>query len=299
MPINSAMMAMCVAEFALWTLLGFLFWKKMLHHRFPAMGYYLALRVISMPVILALLYIQTQPWGRSSTPAYFTYYWLYSYVYFAVYIASAVLLFFVCIEVFRSALSAFPGLLKFGTVIFRWAILASVIVSLSTISFEHRGILVIPEISTRLMRSVSIVELCLLAFLCLSMNALHLSVRDMAFGIAVGFGLMSSSDFIFASFWTAHHTSLNDPLQFVSEAVILLSLGIWVTYAVLPEPARKPIVMPVNSTIYRWNEIASALGHTGTQVAVQQPANGFFLTDVEKVVEKVLTRNLKGRESES
>jgi hypothetical protein len=57
--------------------------------------------------------------------------------------------------------------------------------------------------------------------------------------------------------------------------------------------------MPVNSTIYRWNEIASALGHTGTQVAVQQPADSFFLTDVEKVVEKVLSKNLKRRESES
>jgi hypothetical protein len=34
-------------------------------------------------------------------------------------------------------------------------------------------------------------------------------------------------------------------------------------------------------------------------VAVQQPANGFFLTDVERVVEKVLARNLKDRESES
>jgi hypothetical protein len=31
---------------------------------------------------------------------------------------------------------------------------------------------------------------------------------------------------------------------------------------------------------------------------VQQPANAFFLTDVESVVEKVLTRNLKKRESE-
>jgi hypothetical protein len=57
--------------------------------------------------------------------------------------------------------------------------------------------------------------------------------------------------------------------------------------------------MPVNSTIYRWNEIASALGHTGTQVAVQQPASSFFLTDVESVVDRVLTRNLKKRESES
>ena len=148
------------------------------------------------------------------------------------------------------------------------------------------------------MRSVSILELCLLAFLCLSMNALRLSVRDMAFGISLGFGLMSSSDFIVASF-LSRNTSLTDPLQFVSESVILLALGTWIAYAALPEPARQPVMMPVNSSIFRWNEIASALGHTGTQVAVQQPASGFFLTDVEKVVEEVLNRNLKGRESET
>jgi hypothetical protein len=72
-----------------------------------------------------------------------------------------------------------------------------------------------------------------------------------------------------------------------------------VVYCALPEPARKPVVMSANSAIYRWNEIASALGHPGTQVAVQQPANSFFLTDVEDVVEKVISRNLKDRESES
>jgi len=32
---------------------------------------------------------------------------------------------------------------------------------------------------------------------------------------------------------------------------------------------------------------------------VPQTASGFFLTDVEKVVEDVLSRNLKSRESES
>ena len=73
----------------------------------------------------------------------------------------------------------------------------------------------------------------------------------------------------------------------------------WVAYCALPEPVRKPMVMPANSTIYRWNEIASALGHTGTQVAVQQPASSFFLTDVEKVVDKVLTRNLRESETKS
>jgi hypothetical protein len=146
------------------------------------------------------------------------------------------------------------------------------------------------------MRSVSILELCLLGFLCLSMNALRLSVRDLAFGISLGFGVMSANDFIVVSL-ISRFTALTAPLQFVYESVILLSLGTWVAYFALPEPARKPVLMQVNSTIYRWNEIASALGHPGTQVAVQ-PAGSFFLSDVERVVEKVLNRNFKDRESE-
>lgn len=285
-----AMSVMSVAEFALWATLALLFWKKGLVHRFPAMGAYLVLHVVSTPVLLALLYAQSQPWGGRALGGYF-------FGYFAIYIASAVLLLFICMEVFRSALTAFPGLLRIGIVIFRWAILVSVIVTFSSISFLHRGILVIPDIAYGLMRAVSILELCLLAFLCLSMNALRLSVRDMAFGLALGFGLMSANDFAFSSLISAH-TSLTAPMQLMYESLVLIALAVWVTYCALPELARKPIVMPAGSAIYRWNEIASALGHTGTQVAVQQPANGFFLTDVEKVVDKVLTRNLKGRESE-
>jgi hypothetical protein len=57
-------------------------------------------------------------------------------------------------------------------------------------------------------------------------------------------------------------------------------------------------MVPAHSTILRWNEIATALGHTGTQVAVQ-PAEGFALTDVERALEGVLARNLKNRESET
>jgi hypothetical protein len=205
-----------------------------------------------------------------------------------------VLLFFVCIEVFRSALSAFSGLQRLGTVVFRWAALASVIVSLSTLTLEHSRALMITHIATGLMRSVSILELCLLAFLCLSMNTLRLSLRDMAFGISLGFGLMSANDFIVGAL-LARNTSLTGPLQLVYESVILVLLGIWIGYAALPEPARQPLVMPVNSILLRWNEIASVLGYTGTQVAVQ-PAGGFILTDVERVAERMPIRNLKYRE---
>jgi hypothetical protein len=291
MPVNFAMSLMSMAEFALWSTLGLLFWKKGLHRRFPAMSAYLALRVSAMPVLLLLLFGQSQHWLHDLCfPAYFFLYW-------GVYIASAVLLYFVCLEVFRSALSSFTGLMKTGVVVFRWAAVVSVIVSVASTSFTHRGFMMLPDFADGIMRSVSILALCLLAFLCLSMNALRFSFREMGFGIALGFGIMSSNDFILASL-VSRNSSLNAPLQYVYESITLVAMGIWAVYFALPEPARSPVVMPANSTIYRWNEIASALGH-GTQVAVQQPANGFFLSDVEKVVEKVLNRNLKNSESES
>jgi hypothetical protein len=277
-------------EFLLWATLAYLFWTRKLHRRFPAMAGYLVLHVVSTPVLLVMLYLQTLPWGRSLFGAYF-------FGFYGVYISSAVLLFFVSMEVFRSALSAFPGLMKFGIVIFRWAVLASVIVTVSTIPY-HRGIFMIPDIAFGLMRSVSILELCVLGFLCLSMNALRLPVRDMAFGIALGFGLMSTNDLV-GSAIIKLYSSLTEPFQFIYQSVVLATLGMWAVYSALPEPVRKPMVVPANSTIYRWNEIASALGHTGTQVAVVQPASSFFLTDVEKVVDKVLTRNLRESETKS
>ncbi len=278
-------------EFLLWATLAYLFWRRKLYRRFPAMGSYLALHVVSTPVLLSLLAFSSQPWGRLLVGAYF-------FGFYGVYIASAILLFFIAMEVFRSALSAFSGLMKFGLVIFRWAVLASVLVTFSTVSFSHRGVMVIPDIAYGLMRQVSILEICLLAFLCFSMNALRLPVRDMAFGIALGFGMLAANDLVGAAL-VKLNSSFSDPFQFVYQAVVLVTIGMWIAYGALPEPVRKPMVVPANSTIYRWNEIASALGHTGTQIAVVQPAGSgsFFLTDVEKVVDKVLTRNL--RESET
>jgi hypothetical protein len=293
MPSNLAMSAMNVAEICLWASLALLFWKKGYHSRFPATTSYLVLHAISAAFLLLVLRLEVTPWGQSQHLGM-----LYFFSYFAIYAASAILLFFICIEIFRSALAAFPGITKLAIVIFRWAAAVSVIVSLTSIPYTHRGIHILADVSYGLMRSVSVLELCLLAFLCLSMSALRMTVRDLAFGIALGFGVMSASDFILSS-WISRVTSLTDPVEFIVESLILATLAMWVVYSVLPEPAAKPVLVAANSTIYRWNEIASALGHTGTRVAVHQPANSFFLSDVERVVDKVLARNMNGRESET
>jgi hypothetical protein len=283
---------MTAAEFLLWAALGYIFWSKKLQKRFPAMSTYLGIRVFSMPILFGAFYLQSRP-GQAAFffPVYFYSYW-------AVYIASAITLFLICTELFRTALAGFSGLMRFGIVIFRWAAIVSAVSSLASLSFAHKGILIIPEIGYGLMRTVSIVELCLLAFLCLAMNALQLSVRDLVFGIALGFGMMSSSDFIVASLMP-RYTDFGAAFQYVGEGMILATLLLWAVYVAVPERARQPIVVAANSTIYRWNEIASALGHKGTKVAVPAPANSFFLSDVEKVVDKVLTRNLRESETNS
>lgn len=286
---------MSAVEAVLWIALAAFFWflGKGLYRRFPAMSCYLALRAVLTPLLMLALHAEAQPWGHQFHAGQ-----IYYLGFFINYLASTILLFFICIEVFRSALSAFPGISKLAIVIFRWAAVVAVIVSLTSISYTHKGLLMVADVTYGLVHSVSVLELCLLAFLCLSMNALRMTVRDIAFGIALGFGLMCSGDFILASL-SARIASLSDPAQYLYEGVTLATLVIWMVYCILPEPVRKPVLMPASSTIYRWNEIASALGHTGTKVAVQQPSNSFFLSDVERVVEKVLARNMKGRENES
>jgi len=83
-----------------------------------------------MPALPLLLHGQMFTGHKFCTAAYFYFYWA------SVYSERCIAL-FVCIEVFRSALSAFSGLQRLGTVVFRWAALVAVLVSLSTLSFER------------------------------------------------------------------------------------------------------------------------------------------------------------------
>ena len=187
---------------------------------------------------------------------------------------------------------------NFGIVIFRWAAVASVIVSLASVSYAHKGILIIPEIALGLMRSVSVLELCLLAFLCISMNALQVV------GARPGF-------------W--------DCTRFRNALGQRLYLGPAVS-GIGPSPIRCSLCtrrdpdspwrcgFPTSScqsrSGNRWWFRPTRRSIAGTRLrrhsAIREPrspsygrASSFFLTDVEKVVDKVLTRNLHESESKS
>jgi hypothetical protein len=56
-------------------------------------------------------------------------------------------------------------------------------------------------------------------------------------------------------------------------------------------------VIQADSTIFRWNEIASRFGHGGTKVAVT--SNSFLVSDVEEMAATLLSRNLGKSEADS
>ena len=58
----------------------------------------------------------------------------------------------------------------------------------------------------------------------------------------------------------------------------------WVAYCALPEPARKPVVMPANSTILAGTRLPPRWATPEPRLPCSRPS-GFFLTDVEKAVE--------------
>jgi hypothetical protein len=266
------------------------FFRPSLRQRFPWMFSYLCVRAITGVIIEFLLFGPLIASPEIYTKAYFVVHW-------TSYLLSAGLLFLCCLDVYRQALAPLPGLVRLGSTVFRWAAIASLLVTATTFTSVNAGPGMFIKIAVQLMRCVSTSELCLLAFLLLSMKAIALSPRSRPFGIAVGLGMIAAIDCAVSSF-AVLQVGINPVVQTSFEFAGLLTLVLWIVYAVMPEPARKPVTARADSTIYKWDQIASALGHKGAQV-VLQPTPSFFLVDVEKAVDRAFVRTLKSKESQS
>ena len=266
------------------------FLRPGLRKQYPWLSSYLCLRAVTGVIVDFLLYGPLLANPMTYTKIYFLVQW-------SNFVISAILLFLSCLDVYKQAMAPLPGLVRMGTTVFRWAALASLLVTATTLTSISSGPQALVQIGMQMMRCVWTAELCLLAFLILSMKSLGLSPRSRPFGMAMGLGMMAAIDCIEFGIG-GMRLSLSPSIQTVFEAATVLTLCLWIAYSTIPEPTRKPITVAVNSAIYKWDQIASALGHKGTQVAVQ-PSHSFFLVDVEKVVERAFVRTLKGKESES
>ena len=281
--------SMNILEFAepvlIWLSLVF-FLKSGMSRRFPAMMTYLGLRAGSAVILEVILNLH-----RFVSIDNTLQYSVYFYTYWSFYTLGAIAIFFVIQEIFCHVTEPVPGIRRFGLLAFRWVAIISFIISVSS-SLPLKGVGAgLMSIGFQVMRCVSILELCLLAFLALFIHSLGRSFRSVAFGIALGFGVQAAMELILSVVAT-RSSVLDVNINLALQVVITCVLTGWMAYFLLPQPEAEleAITLPVSSSLIRWDEIASALGHSTPHVAVGQ-AGAFFLQDVEQVVDKVLTKN--------
>lgn len=267
---------------------GVCFLKSGSARRLPALGVYFLVRGIALLALEGLLWSGVMPaYGTLRYEAYFYGYW-------GNYIVAAVTIFFVVQEVFKRVMEPVPGLRRLGLLAFRWICIVSVVLSLGSIVLPATGNTAhyfICSIGPHLMRCVSILELCLLAFLALSIHTLGRSFRSRLFGIGFGFGVQAAGELV-ASALIAKYPGMLSPVNLFEQIITTAVLISWTAYFLVPEPAaeRSLIVLPPSSAMSRWNALAKGIGQT-PEVALAAQPSGFFLQDIEGVVDRVLAKN--------
>ncbi len=254
-----------------------------LRRQFAAMMVYLAFKVISDLMLLSLMRIHSFP-PSIMYDAYFTVYWLG-------FLVGSATLYFAMRQIFDHVMEPLPGLKKIGRILFSWIAVTSTII-VATTALHPYGISMhaIPLAMIELMRCTSILELCMLAFLALSVHKLGLSYKSHVFGIGLGLGMLAATDFIMSAM-TRFGSPMVSTMNLFGEIGSLCAFLLWTVYFFLHEPARRTLMIPATSQLLRWNEIAMAIGHSSGQVVMTPAPKPFFLDEVEKTVDRVLSRN--------
>jgi hypothetical protein len=267
---------------------GVVFVRSGCARKYPALSVYFVVRGVMCMFLEGLLWKGMPAQG---TTGYLLFYFSYYFNYLIISIA----IFFVIQEVFRKVMEPVPGLRRLGLLAFRWVSVVSLVVSVGTITLSaeqrHVGVFYLCSLGPHLMRCVTIMELCLVAFLALTIHALGRSYRSRLFGIAMGFGLQAAMDLVGAAM-IVRFPGTASPVNMVLQVATTLVLLLWTGYFLIPEPAseRNMIVLPPSSVMARWNALAKGIGQT-PEAAVATPTTGFFLQDIEGVVDRVLAKN--------
>jgi hypothetical protein len=267
------------------------FFRSGAARRLPALATYFSVRAAQTLFFELVLHV----WGDGMPVCDTLRYKVYFYGYWISYLISAIAIFFVVQEVFKRVMEPVPGLRRLGLMAFRWVSIVSAVVCVGAIAlpaaFANSSADRIGPVGIQTARCVSVMELCLLAFLALSIHALGRSFRSRLFGVGLGFGVQAGADLVFTAL-SARFPGLTSTAALGLQIATTLVLVTWSVYYLVPEPAveRKMVVLPPQSMLARWNSLAKGLGQL-SQPAVAGAPTGFFLQDIEGVVDRVLAKN--------
>jgi uncharacterized protein with PQ loop repeat len=274
-PIGIGLYAIC---------LGMFIWRKEWRKEYPFFFSYVLFEGLSS-ALLHVLSFQTNTLHTVSYRTYFYIYWVQSAL-------ADIFVLAVFRELFLAAFKPFIGLRDMGRLVFRWAAIAliligsAVLISSSLPSAERVELVV-----ANLERAISIMQCAMLLFLFMASSHLSLPRSSHVFGLSLGFGVLAIANLILyiAMALTGYmHTIRIAALQLTPTIAFAIAPAIWVVYAIWAEPVREVVDVPISSPLLRWNEIATAFGHSGGRVAFMEHPEPFmpeakrFIPDVTK-----------------
>ncbi len=274
------------------TLAAFSFFKSRSAQRLPAMATYVVVRLASLAYLEVVF-----NFGGGISETHSVRYEAYFYGFWITYVAITISIFFVVQEVFKRVMEPVPGLRRLGLMAFRWISVVSIVVAVGGVALPNAlaqhtdSANKVGPICVQMMRCVSVMELCLLAFLALTIHSLGRSFRSRLFGLGLGFGLQALADLVYSAI-PARCPGLISYANFIDQSMTTVVLVTWAVYFLMPEPEaeRNLIVLPPSSMLARWNALAKGLGQMPEPVMAGAPT-GFFLQDIEGVVDRVLAKN--------
>lgn len=192
-------------------------WRRKLHKQFPVFFAYLLLQIAIFAAVYPLQ-------GPANYEIFFWVYWLTAAL-------SAIIGFKIIHEVFLDVFRPYHTLKDLGTVIFKWAGVVMLMVSV-VVAFSNSSPSSDPLVNAvvALQRSVRLVQCGLVLFLLLFSRFLGVSRRQQSFGLALGFGVYASVELMLlvaASGGLLHRPIVN----LINTAAYNVAILIWLGYA--------------------------------------------------------------------
>jgi hypothetical protein len=253
------------------------------HKKYSALAAYLLL------VALSGLAFGLVPWLTGSLPGQLqlnSFFWASSWRDLLI----GILFVFITQQLFREIMVPLPGLSRLGVLACEWLIAVTIIVSITASHFSNISIAgMMATTVTTFFLCACVLCIALLIFVTVIAKRVGLSYLSRPYGVSLGLGIIALAEFAYSTLSPRHAGAISPPGIAVAIGQ-LVACCIWAWYLVKPEPPRVPIALPPASDLRRWNRITLAFGRPVEQ-APPAPKQEFFLTEVEKVVDKVLTEN--------
>ena len=242
-------------------------YRRKIHRRFPLFFSFLLYITVTDLALMAMTY------GHAGYDAYFYAYWSINSI-------AVILGFAVIYELFNAMFGQHHGLKDFGSTLFQWAGLVVALMAMLMLS-TSAGVKMrlITSVVINVQRAMMVMQCGLLLMLLFFMKHLGITVRHRVFGVVLGFGTKATVELIILTQRTRLGVG-DTALNLIYMGTFVASLGIWLIYSLVREPAA---VMP-NMLLkpQRWNDDllhAAAPGATET-----------VLLGIESIVDRALTK---------